>query len=109
MKGRDRNYPGKHIMPVRSLTWSKRGAPNDASTTHLVSMTPRNFGGAAQHGRDPPRFEAPRRGWGPTHCVRSRLRRELLSRPRNSEQFQPADELEMSWAMVDEYTDAGVR
>ncbi len=32
-----------------------------------------------------------------------------MSRPRNSEQFQPADELEMSWAMVDEYTDAGVR
>ena len=32
-----------------------------------------------------------------------------LSRPRNSEQFQPADKLELPWFMVVKYTDAGVR
>ena len=41
-------------------------------------------------GRPSPSFEPPRRSWGPTHCVRSRLRREIYHPQRSSETLRLA-------------------
>ena len=41
-------------------------------------------------GRPSPRFEPPRRSWGHTHCVRSRLRREFYHPQRSSETLRLA-------------------